>query len=175
MMNDTLRSAIAADLAPVRPLAPPFRRALTVLPLALLLLVSAPLVFEFRDLTPLGWSWSWGASVTQSIVGMMIVGLALREAVPGRGSSRAAIVAGAASAAFLFLVVTVGAWSASPVTLLRYWWQIGAICLACSAISALPAVVLTAVLIVRAFPLQPAKTGAIAGFGAGLLADAGWR
>lgn len=44
-----------------------------------------------------------------------------------------------------------------------------------SATSALPVVVLGSILVVRAFPLRPARTGALAGLGAGLLADAGWR
>lgn len=185
MMPDALRSAIAADLAPVRPLAPPLQRALAVVPFALLLLFAAPVVFDFRDLTPLGWLWSWGASIAQVIVGVAAVALALREAVPGREWSGSALAGVIAAVAILFLVVTVGSWSANPVALAPprlgsalsqwYWWQVGAMCAVGSAASALPAVVLSAVLVVRAFPLRPARTGALAGLGGGLLADAGWR
>jgi hypothetical protein len=49
-----LRRAIAADLAPVRPLPPPWQRALALAPIALVLLVAAPIVFQFRDLDALG-------------------------------------------------------------------------------------------------------------------------
>jgi hypothetical protein len=175
MMNDTLRTAIAADLTPVQPLASPARRAMTVVPLAVVLLVAAPLVFAFRDLAALGWFWSWGASIVQTIVGVTVITLALREAVPGRSLGRSALVTVISAVALLLLAVTFGSWSASPITVARAWWEIGGMCLVGSATSALPAIVLASILVVRAFPLQPARTGAMAGLGAGLLADAGWR
>jgi hypothetical protein len=174
-MNEALRTAIQADLAPVRPLAQPVKRAIPVVPLALALLLAAPVVFTFRDLTSLGWMWSWGASTLQMLAGLAIIVLALSDAVPGRNWPTPALVATAVAVALLFLAITLGVWSANPVTLARYWWQIGAMCAVGSATSALPVAVLAAVLIVRAFPLRPAITGGIAGLGAGLLGDAGWR
>src|SRR5262245_59876168 len=175
MMNEALRSAIARDLAPVRPLPPPLWRALLIVPLALLLLTAAPLVFNFRDLAPLGWMWSWGASVSQMIGGLTLVALALRQAVPGREWPVSTIVLCVAAMTLLFAAVTYGTWIASPVELRRSWLTIGAICALSSAISALPAVVVAALLVIRAFPLRPVATGAVAGFGAGLIADARWR
>jgi hypothetical protein len=174
-MNDTMRAIVAASLRPVRPLPSPSRRALSIVPLALLLLVTAPLAFNFRDLAALGWSWSWAASLTQTLIGVAVIAASLREAVPGRAWSTAALSLFTALIGLLFVVVTSGAWQASPVVLERGWWQIGVMCLAGSATSALPAVVLSAILIVRAFPLRPALAGAMGGLGAGLLADAGWR
>ena len=174
-MNEMLRAKIAADLSPVRPLAPPLQRTLVIVPLALLLVAAAPLVFNFRDLAPLGWIWSWGASVTQTAVGLVVIVLALGHAVPGRQPSTAAIATLIAAIVALFLGITFATWIASPVDLTGRWWTIGAICALASATSALPVVVLAAVLVVRAFPLRPLMTGAIAGFGAGLIADAGWR
>lgn len=78
MIDERLRAAIAADLAPVRPLSSPWRRVMVLLPFALLLLLAAPVVFEFRDLSPLGWLWSWGASIAQTAAGLAIAALALR-------------------------------------------------------------------------------------------------
>jgi hypothetical protein len=175
MMNEALRTAIAADLAPVRPLAPPHSRVLPVVPLALLLLVAAPVVFDLRELSLLGWMWSWGASTLQMMVGLAIIALALRESVPGRSLPARLLVGTVAGVALLLIAVTAAAWSLNPVSLARYWWQIGAMCAVGSATSALPAVVLSAVLIVRAYPVRPALAGGIAGLGGGLLADAGWR
>jgi hypothetical protein len=175
MMTETLRSKIAADISPVRPLASPLQRTLAIVPFALVLLAAAPLVFSFRDLTPLGWAWSWGASLAQTVVGLAVIALALRNAVPGREWSAAAIATLIAAIMALFVAITFATWTASPVDLRRSWWVIGAICALSSATSALPLVVLAAVLVVRAFPLRPFMTGAIAGFGAGLIADAGWR
>jgi hypothetical protein len=174
-MNDALRSKIAADLSPVRPLPPPLRRTLAVAPLALVLLAAAPVVFSFRNLAPLGWLWSWGASIAQMIAGLAVITLALRHAIPGREWSRRALVALVVVLSLLFVAVTFATWQASPVDLTRNWWLIGAICAVSSAISALPVVVLASVLVTRAFPLRPLAAGAIAGFGAGLIADAGWR
>jgi hypothetical protein len=175
MMNERLRAQIVADLSPVRPLAPPFQRTLAIVPFALLVLAAAPIVFNFRDLAPLGWMWSWGASLAQTVVGLGVIALALRNAVPGREWSTTAMAMLVVTIVAFFTAITVATWSANPVDLTRSWWQIGAICALSSATSALPVVVLAAVLVVRAFPLRPLMTGAIAGVGAGLIADAGWR
>jgi hypothetical protein len=175
IMNEGLRSAVAATLTPVQPLAPPSLRALTMAPLAALLLTAAPLVFSFRDLGSLGWLWSWGASIVQMVAGLAIVALALREAVPGRNLPTRTLLSIVAAVVMLFVGITIGAWSASPFDIRRHWWQIGAMCIAAAGTSALPAVALSSVLIVRAFPVRPLLAGGIAGFGSGLLADAGWR
>jgi hypothetical protein len=175
MMNESLRAIVAASLAPVRPLRPPIRRVLPVLPLGVLLLVAAPLVFSFRDTAALGWLWSWVASTVEMIVGIGIVVLALHESVPGRMAPARAHIAAVAGVAILVGATTFGAWQASPVTLSRQWWTIAAICAVCSAITALPAVVLSAVLVVNAYPVRPQIAGALAGLGGGLMADAGWR
>lgn len=145
-----LRAAVAADLAAVRPLARPVARAIALAPLALLLLLAAPLVFQFRNLEPLGWAWSWGASIVQAGAGLALVAAALREAIPGRAWSHAALAA-LAIAPFAWLVaITFASWHASPVVLSRQSWAIGVICLVSSAATALPAVVLGSVLALRA-------------------------
>ena len=170
-----LRRAIAADLAPVRPLAPPWQRALALAPVALVLLVAAPLVFQFRDLDALGLLLAWGASAAQAAVGLALVGAALREAVPGRSWSAGALTGMTAGAVALVAAVTVASWQASPVTLGRGWLTIGVICFAASALTALPATILTSMLALRAYPTRPVVAGWLAGLGGGLMADAGWR
>lgn len=175
MMPDTLRAKIAADLTPVRPLASPLQRTLAVVPFALLLLIAAPLVFNFRDLASLGFTWSWGASIVQIAAGLAVITLALQQAIPGREWPMSALAAPVAALTILFTLVTLETWALSPVGLSRGWWAIGAICAVSSAISALPVVALAAALVIRAYPLRPLTTGAIAGFAAGLIADAGWR
>lgn len=174
-MNDTLLARVASDLTPVEPLPPPIVRALALTPFAVLLLVAAPLAFDFRNLGALGWFWSWGASIAQLIVGLTVVAVALRESVPGRHWPLPALIALLSAVVLLFIAVTWGTWSASPVRLARQWWLIGAMCAGASAASALPAVALSSILVVRAYPVRPAFTGFLAGLGSGLLADAGWR
>lgn len=170
-----LRRAIAADLAPVRPLAPPWRRALVIVPFAAALLVAAPLIFQFRDLDALGWLLSWGASLLQAAAGVALVAAALRESVPGRNWSVGALSAIAAGALTLVTAVTIASWHASPVALVRGWLTVGLICFVASAISALPATIVAALLALGALPTRPAVTGLLAGLGGGLMADAGWR
>ena len=169
-----LRQTVTADLAPVRRLRHPAVRALAVLPLTIVLLVAAPIVFEPRDLSSLGWMWSWGASLAQAFMGIALVAAGLREAVPGRSWSLPALVAWFALPALLLVAVTYGAWHASPVVFPSSFGVV-AMCLGSSLVSGLPVIALSSILARRAWPIRPAVSGALAGFGAGLMADAGWR
>src|SRR5262245_41871287 len=120
-----LRRAIAADLLPVRPLAPPWKRALVLAPFAAGLLVAAPLIFQFRDLEALGWLLSWGASLLQAAAGVALVAAALRESIPGRSWSSGALMLITGGAVILVTAVTVASWQASPETLRRGWLTVG--------------------------------------------------
>lgn len=170
-----LRAAIAADLSPVGRLRTPFLRALWLAPLAGVLLVAAPLIFDFRDLRPLGWIWSWGASLVQLVAGLGLAAAALRESVPGRSWSRGALVSLVTVPVLMVVAVTLGSWHASPVLVQGSWLFIATICFACTTASALPATALASVLALRAFPTRPGLTGCLAGLAGGLMADAGWR
>lgn len=173
---EVLRARLAADYRPVRALPSPLARTLWLLPLALFTLFAASLVFSIRsDAARLGGMGMWGASAFQVVVGLALVGAALREAVPGRGWSRTAIGLWLALPLTLLVLVTLGSWMASPVLLRRDWWFIGLACFAGSLASGLPVVALASVLAARAYPTRPALAGALLGLGAGLMADAGWR
>src|SRR5262245_30787485 len=125
-----LREAIAADLLPVRRLAPPWRRALVLAPFAGVLLFAAPVIFQFRDLDALGWTLAWGASLLQAVAGVALIAAALRESVPGRSWSPSALLLIIGSVVILVTAVTVASWHASPVTLGRGWLTVGLICFA---------------------------------------------
>ena len=170
-----LRAMIAAELTPVRPLRPPLVRGLMLVPVACVLLVAAPLVFDFRDLAALGWSWSWGASILQLGAGFALVVAALRESIPGRAWSRPALVMLAAAPIAIVTAIGLVSWQRSPIILTGPGLLVGAICLTASAITALPATCLAVLLALNAYPTRPAITGWLAGLGGGLLADAGWR
>ena len=51
----------------------------------------------------------------------------------------------------------------------------GAACFKTSALAAVPAIIVAAILAARAFPLRPGIAGGLYGLGAGLMADAGLR
>lgn len=172
-----LRDAVARDLQPIAPLAPPARRTLVLVPIALILLGASPVVFGLRVDSPrLGIPLTWGASVLQMAFALVLIGAALREAVPGTLLPRhlLQLLLGAAVAGVLAL--TGITWSVSPTTIapraVMFVWQV---CVAGTYVSALPALAVAAWLVRRAYPLRPWIAGALCGLGAGLLADAGWR
>jgi hypothetical protein len=171
-----LRARLAADYQPVRRLRSPWARALWILPLALVSLMAAPVIFSVRPDAPnLGWIGVWGFSIAQALIGLLVVGAALRESIPGRDWSRAAVALWIGLPIVAVVAVTLVSWETSPVTLLRGFWIVGGICFAGSAATALPVVALASILAARAYPTRPAIAGAMLGLGAGVIADAGWR
>jgi hypothetical protein len=176
-MPSALRDQLIADFAPVSPLPNPAARVLWMLPFAVLALVAAHFVFELRlDAGQLGWSRTWGLSIAQALVGLMVVGAALRDAIPGRTWNRMASLLWIAVPIALVIAVT---WI-SRVTPLRIrtttgFYFVGGLCITGSIVSALPAVVLANILAARAYPTRPRFAGALLGLGGGLMADAGWR
>lgn len=171
-----LRARLVADYRPVRALPSPWARALWILPLALVALIAAPVAFDVRpDAASLGWIGVWGCSIAQALIGVLVVGAALRESIPGRDWSRTAVALWIALPLAAVVAVTLFSWETSPVTLLRGFWMVGGLCFAGSAATALPVVALASILAARAYPTRPAVAGAMLGLGAGLMADAGWR
>src|SRR5262249_757000 len=88
-----LRSLIPRDLKRARPLRSPAVRALIVGPLAMATVVAVPLATFFRsDMAELGLLRGWGLSFVESLAGVIVVGLALCESIPGRALSRVSLV-----------------------------------------------------------------------------------
>ena len=171
-----LRARLSADYAPVRRLPPPSVRALTLVPFGILSLLAAQWFFMFRpDAARLGWTGTWGFSLVQAIAGLALVTAGLKESVPGRGWSRSGMVLWLTLPLILIVAVTYVSWDLIPIRLRCGWLFVSAVCFVCSAVSALPAVVLASVLAARAYPIRPLLVGALLGLGAGLMADAGWR
>src|SRR3954452_3072371 len=172
-----LRDRIARDLRPTRPLRPPFIRALVLIPLAVAIVLSVPGLRFFRsDMQAIGWVRAWGFSFGQALAGLLIVGVALRESIPGRGLSRRAIAltfAAGLAIPFVLLAVTASAFNVGPDPGRALEEGIG--CFRVSAISAIPALIAAAFLAARALPTRPAVAGALYGLGCGLVADAGLR
>jgi hypothetical protein len=172
-----LLDAIRGNLEPVRPLLSPARRAILLLPVGLALLVAMPAFWGWRhNLATLGVAASWGFSAFEALTGLLIVGLALREAVPGRELSRLAIFAIVGCGALLFVGLALASELLAPVPFrkgvwLREVWG----CLSMSAIWSVPALAVASWLAARAVPTRPAVAGAICGLGAGLMADSGLR
>ena len=173
----TLRDEIARDLRPTRPLRPPSVRALALIPLAVAIVLAVPGLHFFRsDMGAMGFVKAWGFSFGQALAGLLIVGIALRESIPGRGLSRTAVVAtvtiGLAIPAAILLLTTTR-YDVGPAPNVAFAEGLG--CFRVSALSAIPALVAAAILAARAYPVRPALAGALYGLGCGLVADAGLR
>ena len=171
------RASVARDLRALQPLPSPVRRALALVPVAIVLLFAAVVFFGLRrDANRIGVVLTWGASTLQIVLGLALVVAALRESVPGTTLPRR--VVGAALGTVLVAVVTVTfmTWTTSPTTIAPGFvaWVWG-VCLTGTIVSALPPLAIAGWLAARAFPLRPRLAGALYGVGAGLMADAGWR
>ena len=108
------------------------------------------------------------------MVGITLIALALREAVPGRALSAYASGGATGGAIMLLVVVTV---TTATVTHVRPAApiRIGEICFLGSFSSGVPVVAVAGLLAATAFPVRPVLVGTLYGLGAGLMADAGWR
>jgi hypothetical protein len=171
-----LRDQIARDLKPTRPLRPPYVRALILIPLAVAIVLSVPGLRFFRsDMQAIGFIKAWGFSFGQALAGLLIVGAALRESIPGRGLSKSRILAIFAIGLALPFILLVATASAADGPAPGRAFEEGVGCFRVSAISAIPALLAAAWLAARAFPMRPALAGALYGLGCGLVADAGLR
>ena len=115
-----LFDAIRRDLKPVRPLASPERRALGLLPLASVLLVGLPVFWSSRNHSVLA---PWPAmllSSLETVLSLVILFAAFREAVPGRELAGRALASLIGSAAVAFIVVN--ATTLSPVGIAPDSW-----------------------------------------------------
>jgi hypothetical protein len=177
MSGADLRDKIARDLKRVKPLRPPLVRALALVPLAAAIVFAVPALHFFRsDMMTLGFVRGWGYSFAQALAGVVIVAAALRESVPGRPLSRAAliwIIAFGMMIPAVTLVLTASSFDIGPEPGRGLAEGVG--CFRASTSAAIPALIVAAILAARAFPLRPGIAGALYGLGCGLIADAGLR
>jgi hypothetical protein len=173
---ERLRSLISRDLEPTRPLRSPGARALAIGPLAMATVVAVPLVSFFRsDMAQLGVLRAWGLSFVESLAGVVVVGLALRESIPGRALSRRALALAfglGLALPFTILALTATSYSIGPT---EFEWGDTVVCFRTSFAAAIPMMLLATLLVARALPLRPGVAGALYGLGCGLVADAGLR
>ena len=172
-----LLRAIDRDLRPVRPLPPPWRRAVAFVPLALAALALTTASWRWRFNAPsLGPVWAWGVSIAQAVVGFVVLGAALREAVPGRNLSRRVLAATFATATAVVVAVTLATSHTLPTVVppgawLRYAWE----CWGMAMVSGLPVFAIAAWLVARTHPTRPVLAGALCGLAVGVLADSALR
>jgi len=168
--------AVAAGLRPVRPLPPPARRALDVALWGVVALLAAPLLFGVRrDAELLGVVLTFGAALLEVTAGVLLVALALREAVPGSGIGRGRAAGALAAGAAVQAAVALLTWMGAPAHAGGGGGHSGAACAGMQGALGLPALAIALFLVLRALPVRPPWAGALAGLGAGLIADGAWH
>ncbi len=114
-LPSSLREAVRRDLRPVRPLRRPAIRALWLSPWAIALLIASEAVFGLRrDAPALGLALTWGASVLEMALGLLLIAAALREAVPGTTLTRRIVGLAGATALLAVVSITWVTWTLSP-------------------------------------------------------------
>jgi hypothetical protein len=174
LLPDALREAVGQDLRPVRPLSPAWQRTLVVATVATAVAAIAIGTIALRfDLGHMPLWLSWGCSALELVVGIVIVGLALREAIPGSAVPRGAAWAAVATGLVLQLIVGIATWMHSPGMPAGSGWRAhGVGCMTHDAVRVLPIFVVTAWLVFRALPLRAPVAGLLGGAGAALAGDA---
>lgn len=171
-----LRAALGRDFAPVAPLSPPWRRALLLAIPTLILVGTATAILPPRG--PISASSLSGAgfSVLEWLVGLALVWLALREAVPGLGVGTGRALAALGGGIGLQIALGFALWQRSGANLGGpYAATHGAACAAMEGAIGMPSLAVAVWLALRALPLRPRWSGALAGAAAGLLADSLWH
>lgn len=172
-----LRAAIGSDFEPVVPLASPWRRTVTTLVPSLAVLAPLMILLARPAMAPPLVSFSGGGiSLLEWLVGLGLLWLALREAVPALGlGARRAFLAIAASVLVQFLL-GLASWHDMPSpTPASDALAIGARCSTFVGLLGLPHLAVAIWLAFRALPIRPRWSGALAGAAAGLVADAVWH
>ena len=175
--HDRIRRIVERDLQPVRPLLAPGRRVAIVLPIAAALAIAAATRYGLRvDSEQLGGIITWGFSAAQWTLGLLILALALRQAIPGAGVSRRLVATAGIATVAAILTITTVTYAAHPTFVpaahrISFWY----LCFLGPLEFGAPLLVLASLLSARAFPTRPAVTGALCGLAAGVIADSGWR
>jgi hypothetical protein len=165
-----LMSRIAADLRPVRPVHSAKTRSAAVLAIAAIAGALLLATIGMRhDLASFASAWFVAMLLARVAVGALLIFLALKDAIPASGTFGAMMKIAAAFGVVVLLV-------APPL----YAWSVGSsstsvgpmFCYPLILAVAFPSFVGLLILLMRAYPLHPLRTAALAGLGSGILAEA---
>jgi len=169
-----LREAIDGDSLPVRPLHPAWMRIMLAVAVTVVVLAFVLAKASLRtDMDQLPMWLSWGCSALQLGLGLVLIGLALREAIPGAAIPGGAVRLAAATALVVQILIGIATSVYSPaIHLPADGVATGMGCFKHEAFMALPTFVITLLLVFRALPLRAPTAGLLGGAGATVASDA---
>jgi len=175
--HERVRRIVARDLRPVRPLLAPGVRLFLLVPIAAMVALLAAARYGPRaDFDQLGDVLTWGLSGLQWIIGLLILGIALRRAIPGYGTSRIATWSACGLAVAAMFAITAITYSAHQTFVPpSRFWPISYLCFLGPLEYGAPLLIFATILAARAFPTRPGAVGGLCGLAAGVMTDAGWR
>lgn len=184
---EALLRAIAQDLRPVKPSPKPFRMALRLIPLALVVSSAVLLAIgprhDFRTIGPL---LTWGASAAQFVLAIALVWIAAHEGTPAGRLPKRMVNFAALAAGLVVAAITLLTFSTSPTnetSLSRLYhlpvnvspWIMASACGIGSTVAGGILVLFFSLVFRQSLAARPAVAGALYGAGAGLAINAGWR
>jgi len=168
---EELLKAVTDDLQPVTPLAPVWRRTLWALAVSALVFATAVFGFGLRsDIQSIPTWLGWGCSAIEFLAAALLLGLALRESIPGRSVPLGSAFAALSASIIYQLAVGYITWRFSPGEFQAFGQ--GMSCMMSDTMLALPTFLITFWLIVRAFPTRAWMAGLLGGAGAAIASDA---
>ncbi len=174
LVPEKLLKAVTDDLQPVTPLAPVWRRTLWVLAVSALVFAVAVLALGLRsDIQSIPTWLGWGCSAIEFLAAALLLGLALRESIPGRSIPLGSALTVLAACIVYQLTVGYVTWRFSPgIPWENQTFADGMSCMMSDTMLALPTLLITIWLIVRAFPTRAWMAGMLGGAGAAIASDA---
>ena len=176
-MPENLRQAVGEDLQPVRPLPPVWMRLLTAIAVTATGLTAVVVVFKLTlrpDMGEIPMWLGWGCTAVQLVVGVVLIGMALREAIPGNGVPVGSVALAVVTGVVMQVLVGIATWMHSPGMPFVSGRGVanGIGCATHDLALGLPALAVTLWLVFRALPLRPSVAGLLGGTGAAVTADA---
>lgn len=164
-----------AERGRVKPLAPAALRASWLLGwLAAAVAIVVVGIGLRGDAAALGVALVWGAAAVECTVGLALVTLALKEAVPGSGVTARQGVAAIAAGVAVHAAVTLLTWFGRGMPPGAFP-PAGLMCLPFETAIGVPALAIALLLVARAYAVRPRWAGLLGGSGSGLLADGVWH
>lgn len=177
LLLERLKREIETDLQPVQPLAQSWRRALSLLPVWVSLVVVSVGIFGIRaDYQALGPQTAWILALTQVAAAYVLVAMGLQVTIPASSVAVGTLRLLVLLALLTHLAIAAFTFHRSPLPVSPdRTWELWLICFSMTFLMSLLPLAIAGTAASKGLPLSPALTGTLFGIGAGLAGEAAWR